>query len=114
MAFACYLDAVPWWAAAYLAPFALAISVNYLEYSRPMVKVLSARALQLLGLISYSVYLWQQPFYAYPFNVRHGIILGLLAALVCGACSFYFFESPIRRWLNSNWGRQSSRVAALL
>lgn len=114
MAFACYIDAVSWWVAAYFAPFALAVSVNYLEYCQPMVKLMSARGLQFLGLISYSVYLWQQPFYAYPFNVRHGILLSLLAALACGAGSFHFFESPIRRWLNSNWGRQPARVAALL
>ncbi|HSY05867.1 MAG TPA: acyltransferase [Steroidobacteraceae bacterium] len=112
-ALACYAARVPWYAPVALSPFLLAFAVNHVGGCAPLRRVLEVRALGVLGLISYSVYLWQQPFYkfqaAFPF---HTAVLG---ALALGACSFYFFESPIRRWLNANWrGRELVSVLPAL
>lgn len=102
-ALACYVEHMPWWASVAVAPFLLAFAVNHVGIS-PLRKPLEWKWLGALGLVSYSVYLWQQPFYKYPLPYH----LGLLCALIVGAASFYLFESPIRRWLNNHWlGRAS-------
>jgi len=50
-----------------------------------------------MGLWSYSIYLWQQPFtkvlHAWPLPVK--LALTMAAALA----SFYFVEAPLRRYL---------------
>jgi peptidoglycan/LPS O-acetylase OafA/YrhL len=93
-ALACYSG--PWWASVTIAPFLLALAVNNVGSLR---KPLEWRWLGLLGLVSYSVYLWQQPFYKHPLPYH----IGLPCALLIGAASFYFFESPVRQWLNEHW-----------
>jgi peptidoglycan/LPS O-acetylase OafA/YrhL len=97
LAAACYLP-VHWALSAMLAPFLLAFAVNHAG-SLWGAKVLEFAPLRWLGLVSYSVYLWQQPFYRahLPYHV------GLILSLTVGVASFYLFESPIRRWLNANW-----------
>jgi peptidoglycan/LPS O-acetylase OafA/YrhL len=61
--------------------------------------------LRLLGVISYSVYMWQQPLYLssdrFPWHT------GVLCALLIGCASFYLYESPIRRWLNAHWAERT-------
>jgi peptidoglycan/LPS O-acetylase OafA/YrhL len=47
-----------------------------------------------LGKISYSLYLWQQPFCADP-HLRSGYLVVL--AFVCAALSYYFVEQPLLR-----------------
>ena len=84
-----------------LAPFLLAFAVNHAG-SLWGVKVLELAPVRWLGLISYSVYLWQQPFYRLHLPYKSGLVL----SLIVGTASFYFFESPIRRWLNANWHGQ--------
>jgi peptidoglycan/LPS O-acetylase OafA/YrhL len=89
--------------AAMLAPFLLAVAVNQIHTAWPAVlAVLRWYPLRWLGLISYSVYLWQQPLYR-----MHLGLAGLVVAVAVGAGSFYLFESPIRRWLNANWGQST-------
>jgi peptidoglycan/LPS O-acetylase OafA/YrhL len=95
-AFICYLSIAPWWARVAIAPFFLAFSVHKVGWLR---RPLETPWLAFLGLISYSVYLWQQPFYKFPLPYR----AGLPCTLVLAACSFYLFESPTRRWLNAHW-----------
>lgn len=69
-------------------------------YFRP----LNTRAAQLVGLWSYSIYLWQQPFCA-PFEL-YGLTnaprilqfpLWLVPAVLCGVASYYFVERPFLR-----------------
>jgi peptidoglycan/LPS O-acetylase OafA/YrhL len=104
-ALACYISVAPWYASVAFSPFLLAFAVNHVDTS-PLRRVLEVRALGVLGLISYSVYLWQQPFYKYPLPYH----LGLVGALATGAASFYLLESPLRRWLNANWRGREPRL----
>ncbi len=83
-------------------PFLLAFAVNHLETAPAwFLSLLRARWLRLLGVISYSVYIWQQPLYLssnrFPFHSA------VLCAVLIGCASFYLYESPVRRWLNLHW-----------
>ncbi len=85
-----------------IPPFLLAFAVNHLAVSPAwFLNLLRARWLRLLGVISYSVYMWQQPLYLssdrFPWHTA------VLCALLIGAASFYLYESPLRRWLNTHW-----------
>jgi peptidoglycan/LPS O-acetylase OafA/YrhL len=64
-------------------------------------RTLSFRPIVIFGLGSYSIYLWQQPFYTYSHNSGLGFRLLLLSgALLCGFASYFFIETPMRRFLN--------------
>lgn len=63
------------------------------------------------GLWSYSIYLWQQPFYKLSEIIAvHPAIL-LVVGVACGVASYYLIERPARRWLNL-LGRHSAPAAA--
>lgn len=60
----CYSELAPWWAKSLISPFILAFAVNHLGQTYDWFKAaLSMPVLRYLGLWSYSIYLWQQPFY---------------------------------------------------
>lgn len=83
-------------------PFLLAFAVNHLGQLAAVVRrALAVAPLRLLGIVSYSVYLWQQPFYQFRAQFPPG--MALAGALLAGAASFYLFENPIRSWLNRHW-----------
>ena len=110
----CYAPRAPYLAAPGLAPLMLAVSVNYLD-SAPslLLHVLSLRVLRWFGLCSFSLYMWQQPFYKAMalYGLPRAAALGL--ALVVGAAMFYLFEQPVRRYLNQAWrNRRNSAVSA--
>lgn len=55
-----------------------------------------------LGTISYSLYLWQQPFLSNTGPLRHGqVFLPLVAALVVAVLSYRFIEQPFLRLKHS-------------
>ncbi|HUO87577.1 MAG TPA: hypothetical protein VMU08_00270, partial [Rhizomicrobium sp.] len=56
-----------------------------------------------LGIWSYSIYLWQQPFFrvATDLHIPRWQLLPLAAATALA--SFYGVEQPARRWLNARW-----------
>lgn len=86
----------------------LAISVNLIDHAHPSVqRMLCDPVLTWFGLISFSLYLWQQPFYSsHPAGVSLALIIP--SALILAAGSFYFVERPARRLLNrSNEIRQA-------
>lgn len=105
------------WALHILSPLLLAIAVNTLQ-SAPLVahRVLQWRPLCWLGVCSYSIYIWQQVFFAmveyHPFYIR---CMGLVMGIGIGAVSFYFYEQPTRRWIRSLGSRpcQSRRMERL-
>lgn len=101
---ACYTSAACWWASIVLSPFLLAFAVNHLsETPRSFRSALASGPLRLLGLLSYSLYLWQQPFYSHHYFGHNGYVISFTAALAAGALSFYLVENPIRTWLNKRW-----------
>ncbi|MBK8386614.1 MAG: acyltransferase [Candidatus Accumulibacter sp.] len=67
--------------------------------------ILSWAPLRQLGLWSFSMYLWQQPFYLWMHrDTRLSPMLALTAALICGLISYYLIERPARTYLNTHWG----------
>lgn len=103
----CYASFAPWWGH-FFTPVLLAISVNYLVDAPERIKnFLSSRMLCLLGFWSYSIYVWQQPFYHWRHAMMPG--LALVLAVAMGLASFYLYENPTRQWLNKRWkGRDKS------
>lgn len=86
------------------APLLLAFAVNHL-HALPLAakKLLSAAWLRWLGVCSFSLYLWQQPFYhAAKHDPAHGMLY-LIGAVAAGALSFHLFENPVRSRLNAWW-----------
>jgi peptidoglycan/LPS O-acetylase OafA/YrhL len=97
-----YTNFAPWYASTLFAPFLLAISVNGLEYApQGWRRFFSQPLLRWLGVTSYSIYLWQQPFYVW--HEVFPLYLGLPAGILLSSASFYGFENPLRRWLNRVW-----------
>lgn len=82
----------------------LAVAVNSIDDApRPVRAVLSFRPLTLLGLWSFSLYLWQQPFYKFAVEQKAAVPAMFAAALACAIISYYRVERPARSWLNRNW-----------
>jgi len=97
----CYTTFAPWWSAMLISPFLLAFTVNHLSETPALVRSsLAHPAIRLLGIWSYSIYIWQQPFYSYRTYFPPGG--ALLAAMLVSLASFYLFENPLRAWLNKN------------
>lgn len=107
----CYSQYAPWLASWTVAPFAFAFTVNHLQQSpRWLLNFFSFKPLQLLGIWSYSIYLWQEPFYRADFYSwvdfpGHSLAL-LVSAIALGIASFYCLENPVRRFLNRRWQHQ--------
>lgn len=60
-------------------------------------RVLNSHPFVLLGTVSYSVYLWQQPFLnRYSTDLMTRFPLNLLLALGCGVASYVLIEGPAR------------------
>jgi peptidoglycan/LPS O-acetylase OafA/YrhL len=54
-----------------------------------------------VGKRSFSLYLWQQPFYAFKDDAPPYVML--ICAIIAGIMSFYLIEQPARRYLNARW-----------
>jgi len=101
--------ALHWWSFAnpvrtVLGVGSFALAINLLPASAPALKAaLSIRPLRQLGIWSFSIYVWQQPFYR---AIDDGMPrwLALMWALVAGVASYYLVEGPARRYLNRVWG----------
>jgi peptidoglycan/LPS O-acetylase OafA/YrhL len=82
----------------------LALAVNSLDFSaRYLTGFLSSWPMATLGLWSYSLYLWQQPFYKFVYSQGSAPLLMLAGVFACALCSYYIVEKPARAWLNRNW-----------
>jgi peptidoglycan/LPS O-acetylase OafA/YrhL len=94
-----------------LGTLLLALSVTTLDSSFAAVRrVFEAAPLRFLGLWSFSLYLWQQPFYKLAHHGVVSVLLALLAAFAAGLASFYLIERPARAWLNRRWPPAFERV----
>jgi len=89
-----------------------AVVLQSLKTAPPSIQaMLSWKPLRMLGTWSYSIYLWQQPFFVAQDN---GVILwyvSLPCAIACGLVSYYAVEAPARNYLNARW-RSRAAVAA--
>jgi peptidoglycan/LPS O-acetylase OafA/YrhL len=101
--------AMHWWrlappARTFLGVTALAAAVNLLERAPGWLRaLLSFRALRQLGIWSFSIYVWQQPFYMAADAQRMAAPAAIGCALLAGIASFYLVERPARSWLNRKW-----------
>jgi peptidoglycan/LPS O-acetylase OafA/YrhL len=107
--------AAHWWSISlfwrnYAGITALALAVNLLDRAPAALQsLLSFAPLRKIGLWSFSIYIWQQPFYLYlPHGALYGA-LGMVGALLFGVTSFYLIEQPARRYLNAHWGQGAVR-----
>jgi peptidoglycan/LPS O-acetylase OafA/YrhL len=84
-----------------LATMLMAFAVVMLDRSPIWFRnMLSAPWLRQIGLWSYSLYLWQQPFYKMNRDGLAPTPLLVAGAVLCALASFYLVENPARRWLN--------------
>jgi len=82
----------------------LGIAVNHLvDSAKPLQQFLTFAPLRWFGMLSYSMYLWQQIFYQMTYALPGKAMTGFVLSIVVGACSFYFFENPLRRFINQRW-----------
>lgn len=90
-----------------------ALSVNLLAQAPSRLKRwLSFAPLRMLGLWSFSIYLWQQPFYLALHRGQLGTASAMGLALLVGIVSFHALEQPIRRALNRHWAARRPHVPA--
>ena len=103
----------PWEPLTYTAgTILLALGANTVEHmAAPLRRLIEDGGLRWLGLVSFSVYLWQQLFYVAHLNGTPALQC-FAGALLCGAMSFYGIERPARRYLNAV-GRSPRPAAAL-
>jgi peptidoglycan/LPS O-acetylase OafA/YrhL len=90
----------------------LALAVALVESVGPTIKrIFSFKPLTTLGVLSYSVYLYQEPFYHEAAKGKQPALLMLAFALAAGVASYYMVEQPSRKWLNKLWKRIKARKA---
>jgi len=86
----------------------LAVAIHALASApRWLLAVLECSWLRTLGVHSFSLYLWQQPFYQLTHHEGLSPVLGLLLSLLAGWIAFHLIEHPARRYLNERWGAQA-------
>ncbi len=94
-----------------IGPLCLAFTVNFLHCAPALLRrLLSSGLLRWLGACSFSMYLWQQPFYHAVLHDRVAAPLALAAAVCAGALSFYSIEKPARRFLNRAWAAHTKSL----
>ena len=82
----------------------LALTVNLLPSAPAAIKqVLSFAPLRWIGLCSFSIYLWQQPFYLATYRGAFPSYVAVSLAIACGVASFFLLERPARAYLNRVW-----------
>jgi len=108
----CYLEPLPDWLSFSVSPILLAFTVNHLLISATWFqRFLNMSIMQYLGLWSFSIYIWQQPFYQFGYVIPGGNISSLFLSIILGAMSFYLYENPVRSWINKRWTTKSPTVS---
>lgn len=97
-----YSDVVPVLIKQVIGPLLLAFAINHIEDTFEWFrKVLSNPLLAWFGTCSFSIYLWQQPFYlASTYHHQISGVIAFVLALIVGTASYYLFENPTRLFLN--------------
>jgi peptidoglycan/LPS O-acetylase OafA/YrhL len=105
----CYSDIAHWAAKDSVAPFLFAFSIVHLPDSHKYFQtILCWSPLRLIGLWSFSIYIWQQPLYAYAASCDYQLnisLLCLLATFIVALVSFYAIENPIRVKINAYFSK---------
>ncbi len=94
-----------------LGTFCVAMAINTIKMlPEKLMKLLCHPLLTRIGLISFSLYLWQQPCYKL-IQQYHSKWLLLSTAILIATASYYFIEVPVRKLLNS-WGDRHLKQAS--
>ncbi|MEA3016649.1 MAG: hypothetical protein QOI38_1371 [Sphingomonadales bacterium] len=89
----------------------LALSVATLDVADARFRaMLETRAMVWLGLISFSLYLWQQPFFLVAMSGGPAFLC-VAAAFAFALASFRWVERPARTRLNALWARRPEKSA---
>jgi peptidoglycan/LPS O-acetylase OafA/YrhL len=95
-----------------LAPLCLAFAIVYLDRAPTILRrFLSLKVLRCFGIWSFSLYMWQQPFFALMGKYKVSPVFMGLGATLVGIISFYAYENRMRDYLNRAW---LTRQATLL
>lgn len=95
-----------------------AMAITTIDRAAALVtQLLSTPPLRMVGLISFSLYLWQQPLYALirPAQAQFGLVakpMLLATAFSLAAASYWLVEQPTRKWLNRTWAGRSNQRAS--
>ncbi|TIP52112.1 MAG: hypothetical protein E5X69_09790 [Mesorhizobium sp.] len=85
----------------------LALTLVYLGQAyAAFLRLLGSKPLASVGMLSFSLYLWQQPFAQFPGIA--GRLLGLGAAIALSVLSYFVVERPARRYINNRLERLGS------
>jgi len=109
--------AAHWWSVApplrlVIGCGAFALALNSLPRAPvAFIRLFELAPLRQLGVWSFSLYLWQQPFYQLVHRAGMHPVLGLGLSLLVGACAYYLVEKPARAWLNARWSRPAADAA---
>ena len=83
----------------------LALCIARIEFAPAFLKrVLASRPLVYTGMASFSLYLYQQPFFTHS-RGQHARLLMLTGAILAGLASYHLIEKPARRTLNEMFSR---------
>ena len=91
----------------------LALAVSSVDFAHVAIRrLLDSRVLMGLGIVSYSLYLWQQPFLMLT---RGGVsqIACVTLAIACAIGSYHWIEQPARFCLNRLWATRRRTPAPL-
>lgn len=89
------------------------VLINLLAAAPPaLLRMLAHPVLRKLGLWSFSIYIWQQPFYFLAHWGEISYLTGLALGVCAGIASYYLVESPARSYLNRHWGKKTGPMAA--
>lgn len=108
--------AMHWWSLPPVFPAVIgiacfALAVNLLPHAPGLAHtVLSFRPLCKLGTWSFSIYLWQQPFYLLAEHGKIEAWIGMVLGVIAGCASFYLLEQPARTWLNTRWNARRNAL----
>lgn len=85
---------------------AFALALNSLHRAPGILhRLLEWAPLRQAGTWSFSLYLWQQPFYQLVHHEGMHPALGLALSVIAGIAAFHTVEQPARAWLNRVWSQ---------
>lgn len=93
-----------------ISPLLAAVAINY-SHNLPLIikNILTFSMLRWFGRVSFSIYIWQQPFFELCHQNGLPSLAGLGLAVTTGAASFYIIEDPCRKYLNERWSKYESQ-----
>lgn len=101
------LQVMPDWVKYSIGTFCIALAVGLIDRGAVRLRALLEHpVLVRFGLWSFSLYVWQQAFYALKDDLPRTVEIRLLliaCSIACGVASFYLVEQPCRRFLNRYW-----------